>query len=61
MVIKIIIFDKKPKDYYKNDDRINHVAENQPEVLKWLIRSGFKAPDQVSRFNAGLHVLILRN
>jgi hypothetical protein len=27
----------------------------------FLTRSVFKTPDQVSRFNAGLHVLILRN
>jgi hypothetical protein len=26
-----------------------------------LARSGVKTSDQVSRFNAGLHVLILRN
>jgi hypothetical protein len=25
-----------------------------------VLRSGFKTSDQVSRFNAGLHVLILR-
>ena len=36
MVLKIIIFDKKSRDYHKNYRRINNVAENQPEVLKLI-------------------------
>ena len=36
MVLKVIIFDKKSRDYHKNYGRINNVAENQPEVLKLI-------------------------
>jgi len=40
----------------------NGIAELTERLYKTLLlRSGFKIPDQASRLNAGLHVLILIN